>query len=209
MMTELDILKEYESYFSAVEKPQVVEIEEACYVSILGNGSPGTPDFYQKKAAIKEFVAELRERYALAHTPFSSSVVEIFYWFDEQKTGYVDIGNFYTTVDLELLQYRIAIRVPDFVSLEAIKQVAEQREDISFARDFEHFTYTAGTCVQLLHKGPFARELETLPILQNFADEHGFKRSGMHHEIHLTNFEVGQSQAHLQTILRDPVVKLN
>ncbi|MDQ0965351.1 hypothetical protein QFZ20_000754 [Flavobacterium sp. W4I14] len=202
----MNILIDYRGYFSANEKPEIVEIGEASYVSILGEGSPGTALFYQKKAAIKEFVAFLEQYYASTDFAFSSNVVEIFYWFDEKEAGYVDIGNFYTTVDLDLLKYRIAIRIPGFVKAEAIQEFG-QTCDLPFAKFFEHFTYTAGTCVQLLHKGPFAGELQTLPILQKFATENGFKKSGMHHEIHLTHFELGQSQEHLQTILRDPVIK--
>lgn len=204
----MNILNEYKDYFSANEKPEVVEIREANYVSILGEGSPGTSLFYKKKAAIKEFVAALVRHYSAMNLAFSSSVVEIFYWFDEEEVGYVDIGNFYTTVDLDLLKYRIVVRIPDFVKAETIQEI-EQTSDLPFAKDFEYFTYRAGTCVQLLHKGPFAGELQTLPLLQKFAAEHGFKKSGMHHEIHLTHFELGQSQAHLQTILRDPVIKQN
>jgi|SRR5690606_5338581 len=202
----MNILNEYKDYFSANEKPEVAEIGEANYVSILGKGSPGTALFYKKKAAIKEFVAVLEQHYAAIDLAFSSTVVEIFYWFDEEEVGYVDIGNFYTTVDLDLLKYRIVIRIPDFVKAEVIQEIGET-SNLTFAQDFERFTYTAGTCVQLLHQGPFAGELQTLPILQKFATENGFKKSGMHHEIHLTHFELGQSQEHLQTILRDPVIK--
>jgi len=202
----MDVLKEYKNYYTAKQKPDIVETDEASYVSILGEGSPGTAVFYEKKAAIKEFVAALADNYALTDLAFSSNVVEIFYWFDEEKVGYVDIGNFYTTIDLDLLKYRIVIRIPDFVKASVIQEV-RQKSDVPFAKDFEHFTYTAGTCVQLLHMGPFAGELQTLPILQKYATENGFKKSGMHHEIHLTHFELGQSQDHLQTILRDPVVK--
>lgn len=202
----MNILKEYKEYFQTNEKPEIVEIGEATYVSILGEGSPGTALFYKKKAAIKEFVAALEQHYTAINLAFSSSVVEIFYWFDEEEVGYVDIGNFYTTVDLDLLKYRIAIRIPEFVKAEAIQGIG-QTSNLPFAKDFELFTYTAGTCVQLLHKGPFAGELQTLPILQKFATENRFNKSGMHHEIHLTHFELGQSQEHLQTILRDPVIK--
>jgi hypothetical protein len=203
----MNLLQEYKNYYTAKEKPELVEIGEASYVSVLGHGNPGTTAFYQKKAAVKEFVAALAEKYSLANKPFSSNVVEIFYWFNEQKVGHIDIGNFYTTVDLNLLNYRIAIRVPDFITIGEIKQVTWERRDISFAKEFEHFIYTAGTCVQLLHKGPFAGELQTLPVLQKFATKNGYRKSGLHHEIHLTHFEFGQSQADLQTILRDPVVK--
>ncbi|CAM3425694.1 GyrI-like domain-containing protein [Sphingobacterium prati] len=202
----MNILKEYKHYYTADEKPELVEIGEVSYVSILGTGAPGTILFYQKKAAIKKFVTILEQQYAKTDFAFSSKVVEIFYWFEEEKVGYVDIGNFYTTVDLDLLLYRIVISIPAFIKAETIQEIA-QTANLPFAKDFEHFTYTAGTCVQLLHKGPFAGELQTLPILQKFATENGFKKSGMHHEIHLTPFESGQSQDHLQTILRDPVSK--
>lgn len=203
----MDILKAYKDYYTAKEQPEVVEIENANYLSILGKGSPGSPVFYEKKKAIIEFLMAMENNYAETDFAFSSHVVEIFYWFDEEKVGYVDIGNFYTTVDLDLLHYRIAIRIPDFITSEAIEQIARLRPDISFAEHFDYFSYTAGSCVQLLHKGPFAGELETLPVLQKFATDKGFKKSGMHQEIHLTHFELGQSQEHLQTILRDPIAK--
>ena len=208
-MNNLDILQKYKSYYTAKEQPEIVEIEEASYVSILGKGSPGTAIFYEKKKAIAAFVTVLEKNHAETDSAFRSSIVEIFYWFDEENVGFVDIGNFYTTVDLDLLHYRMAIRIPESITGEEIRQVAEKRQDIAFAKDVEHFTYAAGTCVQLLHVGPFAGELKTLPVLQQFATDHGFRKSGMHHEIHLTPFEIGQSQAHLQTILRDPVTKQN
>lgn len=201
----MNISKQYKNYYTAEVQPETIEVEKASYVSIPGNGSPGTAVFYEKKKAIKEFVTALENNHADTALAFSSDIVEIFYWFDEERVGYVDIGNFYTTVDLALLQYRIVIRIPDFITKEAIGQIAGQRPDISFAKEFEHFTYTAGMCVQLLHKGPFAGELETLPVLQKFASDSGLKKSGMHHEIHLTHFEFGQSQETMETILRDPV----
>jgi len=203
----MDISNEYKNYFTAKQLPEVVKIGQASYVSILGTGSPGTVVFYEKKKAINEFLTALVQTYAETDLAFLSDIVEIFYWFDEEKVGYVDIGNFYTTVDLALLRYRIAIRIPEFITSKVIEQIAKQRPDISFAKNFEHFTYTAGTCVQILHKGPFAEELKTLPVLQKFATENGLKKAGMHHEIHLTHFELGQSQEHLQTILRDPVIQ--
>ncbi|PZR27558.1 MAG: hypothetical protein DI535_10055 [Citrobacter freundii] len=201
----MNISQQYKDYFSASSQPEIVEISRASYISISGSGSPGTDAFYAKKKAIAAFAEALHSSVAHIDQAFASDIVEIFYWFDEDKVGYVDIGNFYTTVDLALLQYRIAIRIPDLITDVHIRQVAIQRKDIPFATAFERFEYTAGKSVQILHSGPFAGELETLPILQQFATANGLKKSGMHHEIHLVNFEKGQSQAHLQTILRDPV----
>lgn len=204
----MDIQQQYKDYYTASDKPEIVEIAKASYISILGSGSPGTDIFYAKKKAIAAFTEAVNSSLVDTGNAFTSNIVEIFYWFDEDEVGYVDIGNFYTTVDLTLLKYRIAIRIPEFISDQEIKAVAGQRQDIPFADAFAHFEYTAGKCVQLLHRGPFAGELETLPVLQQFATANGLKKSGMHHEIHLVNFEKGQSQTHLQTILRDPVSEI-
>ena len=40
--------------------------------------------------------------------------------YNEAETGFVDIGNFYTSVDLDLLNYRIAIRIPETITKEQI-----------------------------------------------------------------------------------------
>lgn len=207
-MNPIDLQQKYSSYYTAGESPEVVEIPEVSYVSILGEGSPGTAAFYEKKKAIKDFVSRLQEKYGGTEQAFISQVVEIFYWFDEEQTGFVDIGGFYTTVNLDQLHYRIAIRIPEYVSDKDIQEIAQRSAENPFFKDFERFTYTAGKCVQLLHAGPFAGELETLPLLQRFATANGLVKSGMHHEIHVVNFEKGQSQAHLRTILRDPVVAI-
>ena len=204
-MNALDLQEKYKSYYTAMEQPELVDISEATYVSILGEGSPGTDIFYEKKKATLHFVAELENYFADTDQAFCSNIVEIFYWFDEEQTGFVDIGNFYTTVDLDLLQYRIAIRIPEYITEQTIETAANASAKKRFARDFERFIYNAGCCVQLLHLGPFAGELQTLPLLQQFATENGLVKSGMHHEIHLVHFERGQSQSHLRTILRDPV----
>src|SRR5690606_28399035 len=148
-----DLQKKYKSYYTASEQPELVDISEANYVSILGDGSPGTDIFYEKKNAILQFVVELQKQYAETEQAFSSSIVEIFYWFDEEENGFVDIGNFYTTVDLDLLQYRIAIRIPEYITEQTIQTVAKASAKNLFANDFERFTYTAGSCVQLLHVG--------------------------------------------------------
>ncbi len=206
----MTIIKEqFKPYFTASEKPEVVEIETANYISILGNGSPGTNLFYEKKHAIKVWAAALSKHFAATDKAFESDIVEIFYWFDEDEVGYVDIGNFYTTVDLSLLQYRIVVRIPDSITAEEVNAFAKENASLPFAEELAHYSYTAGKSVQLLHKGPFANELDTLPILQKFATENGYKKHGMHHEIHITHFEKGQSQMHLKTILRDPVITIN
>ncbi|MCC9168878.1 hypothetical protein [Pontibacter harenae] len=85
----------------------------------------------------------MQKKYGGTEQAFISQVVEIFYWFDEEQTGFVDIGEFYTTVDLEQLHYRIAIRIPEYVSDKDIQEIAQRSAENPFSRDFGRFTYTA------------------------------------------------------------------
>jgi len=206
-MHTIDLPNELSSYYSAKTQPEIVQFGELNYLSIPGSGSPGTTTFYQKKKAILEFVSQLQNQFKGTEKAFKNNIVEIFYWFDA-KEGHVDIGDFYTKVDLSLLHYRIAVLIPEFVTEDDIKVTAQKSSTIAFATEFEHFTYNAGKCVQVMHLGPFAGELETLPKLQDFATLNNLVKSGMHHEIHLIHFEYGQSQEHLKTILRDPVTSI-
>jgi hypothetical protein len=207
-MDMLNLQEQYKQYYTASEEPEVVEIDEASYVSILGKGSPGTDAFYEKKYEIKRLVAQLEKRFSETEKAFRNSVVEIFYWYNENETGFINIGEFYSKVSLNLLRYRIVIRVPGYVSEKDIQAAAIESVNRKYANAFEKFTYTSGKSVQLLHVGPLAGELETLPLLEQFASGRGLKKAGMHHEIHLVNFERGENQSHLQTILRDPVTEL-
>lgn len=205
-MTPINIQEKYSNYYTASQTAEIVNFETVNYISILGNGSPGTNSFYNKKKALKDFSTQLQLQFQETEKAFENNIIEIFYWFDE-KEGFVDIGDFYTTFDLGLLHYRITIRIDDFISEEDIKMVAVESTD-TFRNQYELFTYQSGKCVQILHLGPFAGELETLPVLQKFATDNGLMKSGLHHEIHLVNFERGQNQEHLKTILRDGVRRI-
>lgn len=200
----MNLTQKYPTYYAASDSPEIIILENAHYLSILGKGSPGTDIFYEKKAAIKSFMANLQSQVEATDKAFTSSIIEIFYWYDK-KEGFVDIGNFYITLSLDLLNYRIAIRIPENITQKDINATAEKFSFIPFANEFERFSYTAGKCVQLMHSGPFIDELRTLPLLQKFATDNGLVNVGMHHEIHITPFEKGQDQTHLKTILRDAV----
>ena len=61
-----------------------------------------------------------------------------------------------------------------------------------------------GKSVQILHKGPFDKEPETLKKLTSFMEINNFKKNGHHHEIYLSDFRKTPPDK-LKTILREPV----
>ncbi len=63
-----------------------------------------------------------------------------------------------------------------------------------------------GRCVQVLHVGPYDREMETIQAMQRFVRERGLAFRGRHHEVYLSDPR-RVSGAKLRTILRHPVAK--
>lgn len=177
----------------AADEPERTTIAPATYLAISGSGPPGTDAFYAKKDAISR---------AAEHLDLAGPI-EIIYWFDPEH-GEVDIARFYWTVDLSHLRYRILVGVPDETTLPALADADDELAD-ALGFGMEVFVMDEGEVVQVMHHGPFADEDETLARLGAFADRHGLRRSGPHHEIHLDAFGPGIPQDNLRTILRDPV----
>lgn len=179
----------------AADEPETVTVPPTTYLSISGEGPPGTPEFYAKKGAIRK---------AAAHLGLAGPI-EIIYWFDPEH-GEVGIARFYWTVELSHLHYRVLLEVPDGTALPAPADTGELAEAFGFG--VEILTLNEGEVVQVMHHGPFANEEETLARLGAFADSRGLRRSGPHHEIHLDDFGPSTPQDALRTILRDPVVPM-
>ena len=104
-------------------------------------------------------------------------------------------------------EYRLLIRMPEFVSakdLDAAKESVINRKSIQQAARVEWYTMEEGTCVQMLHVGPFSTEPRSLQIIGSFTETHQLQRNGLHHEIYLSDFRKTAPEK-LKTILREPV----
>ncbi|MCM8554308.1 GyrI-like domain-containing protein [Streptomyces sp. STCH 565 A] len=180
-------------YFSAADEPETATIGAANYLSLTGDGPPGTDTFYAKKASLTHAATLLD----------AAGPVEILYWYGPEH-GEIDIAGFYSTAPLDALLYRMLIRVPADVANAGVPDEVRTATG-AYGPDLGFFSMTEGKVVQVMHHGPFAGEHETLSRLGAFADAQSLRRSGPHHEIHLDPFGPGSSQEHLRTILRDPV----
>ncbi|MCA9912180.1 MAG: GyrI-like domain-containing protein [Anaerolineae bacterium] len=67
-------------------------------------------------------------------------------------------------------------------------------------------TYHEGHAVQILHIGSYAEEAPTVQRLHDFIAEQGYKLTGKHHEIYLSNPDRVEP-ARLKTIIRQPMRK--
>lgn len=198
--------------YTGADDPEIVTVPSARFISILGQGAPGTAAFYATKALVLAAAEELRQNLGLAGAEEAPAPLEVLYW--HQHTAIrPGIADFYTAVPLEAhLHYRMLVRVPENVTRADIDRAyqalpAADRDRSGGGADL--FTLDEGQSVQVTHRGPFVNESATLERLDAFASSHGLSRRGPHHEIHLDSFEPDTPQDSLRTIIRVPVTEVD
>jgi hypothetical protein len=206
-MDKLDLTKEYRTYFTAKAKPELVTIEDAHFISIKGKGDPSAPAFAKNIEALYSTAYPIKFMYKAQNRDFTVSKLEGLWWFDENKFPGKNIKTAATEVPRSEWEYRLLIRMPDFVTADDIdkaKEIVSTKKELAMIGHIEYFTMQEGKCVQMLHVGPFSTEPESLLKIAAFTEENKLARNGLHHEIYLSDFRKTAPEK-LKTILREPV----
>ena len=206
-MDKLDLTKKYKTYYTAKTKPELVQIEVAQFISICGKGDPNDKPFSDNIEALYSTAYTLKFIYKAIEKDFVVSKLEGLWLFDEAKYAGKDMVTTSVEVPRSEWEYRLLIRLPDFVTkqeLEKAKETVLSKKGIQLAKHIEFHEMTEGKCVQMLHLGPFSTEPATLKQIQNFCETNALTKNGFHHEIYLSDFRKTESDK-LKTILREPV----
>jgi hypothetical protein len=205
-MKKLPIPEYYPRHYTATDHPEIIEVESANFISILAKGSFTDEIFYQRIALLKQAALAVINLFQDSGKGFELSVLEGLYW-NDKKYGPHTISQVFDTGPLSELNYRLMIRLPEYVTLQHIAAAKDTlgHNHKNMSKGIEFFDYQEGKCIQMLHKGPFIYEFETLGKLEQFAEENSLSKRGIHHEIYLVDFTTGSSQENLNTILREPV----
>jgi hypothetical protein len=206
-MKRLNLLKKYPHYYSSKEVPELIEVEKAKFISIHAKGSFTDKIFYDRIKALTHTAHAVKEFFENSDQAFDVSVLEGLYWYDEKNYGPISISRIYDTFPLSELEYRLMIRMPEYITPEDIDKGKEAVASThkALAANAEFFELNEGKCAQMLHVGPFDYEVETLREVESFVEKKHLIKNGLHHEIYLVDFTKVVSQEGLRTILREPV----
>lgn len=208
-MEKLDLTKQYKSYYTAARKPELVSIPPAQYIAICGKGDPSSTAFAAPIEALYATAYTIKFAYKARGKDFTVPRLEGLWWYDEKKYPGATISSAATAIPRSEWEYRLLIRLPDFVQQSAVADataVVLQKNKAALAARVTYFTMEEGSCVQMLHVGPFANEPESLQQMADYMQTHQLGRNGMHHEIYLSDFRKTAPEK-LKTILREPVRK--
>lgn len=195
-MEKLDLKKAYPEYYTAGQKPKVVNLEPYYYIMSQGQSTPEAPDFEQAIGHLYTLAYKLKFSSKAGDMDFVVPKLEGFWWVEGDKP-------FELTPRTEW-HWKLMMRMPDFIGKsdfdEAITAlVADEKLPADHKLVFEELH--EGLCLQVMHLGSYEEEGPSIEKIQRFAAQEGFEVTGKHHEIYLsdpTKTEVSK----LKTIIR-------
>lgn len=206
-----DFKKEFKEFYQPKSKPEIIEIPSMNFLAVRGKGDPNEESGEYSKAL--EMIYTISYTLKMSYkgdykiTDFFQYVVPPLegFWWQEDIKG-VDL------TDKSKFQWISVIRLPDFITKQdfnwAIEEATKKKKiDLS---KVELVSITEGLVVQMLHVGPYDREIDTVKIMEQYMLENGyeydFDEFRHHHEIYLSDPRKTVPEK-LKTIIRHPIRK--
>lgn len=205
-MSKLDLKKELKHLYNPTAKTfSIVEVPPMNFLMIDGQGDPNTSQAY-KDAVEALFSLSYTLKFMLkkgtSQLDYAVMPLEGLWWMP-------DNNHFQTETSREGWQWTSLIVQPEAVAHslveEALSVVTKKKNPPALEKiRFEQFA--EGSAAQIMHHGPFAAEAPTIVRMHKFIEEQGFKLSGKHHEIYLSDFR-RTAPDKLKTVVRQPFTR--
>lgn len=214
-MGKFDYKKEYKDLYQPKTKPSIIEIPEMIFIAIDGKGDPNTSDEYKEALEILyglSFTIKMSKMSGTQPEGYFEYVVPPL-----EGLWYVDDAKFDGTniTDKSRFCWISMIRQPEFVTEKVFENAKnalakKKRElDLSKARLMK---MTEGLCVQIMHKGAYDNEPESIAKIREFAEKSGYTEdisdTRFHHEIYLSDPRRCATE-NLKTVIRHPIRRNN
>ncbi len=194
---KVDLYKQHAREYVTPRMPVLVTVGPAQYLAVDGQGEPGGSAFTSRIGLLYNMAFTIKMARKFAGRDYAVSKLEGLWWREKGDAGH----------DPSTWRWTLMIRVPAFITAadrtRALKTLAERGKDPAVA-DVTLLKLTEGSCVQMLHAGPYDREAESIDKMRDLATRSGRTFSGKHHEIYLSDPRRVPA-ARLRTILRQPI----
>ncbi|MDI6800362.1 MAG: GyrI-like domain-containing protein [Actinomycetota bacterium] len=201
-MEKIDYKKELkELYNSSVKEVSLVDVPKMNFLMIDGSGDPNTAKSFSEALealfslsyAIKFMIKKGKEALDFAVMP-----LEALWWADDvMKFAAGKKDDWYWTV---------MVMQPGFVTEAQVKEAmgeVKKKKELPALELVRFESFTEGKAAQIMHIGPFSEEGPTIERVHRFIKDNGFKLSGKHHEIYLSDTRRTAPEK-WKTIIRQP-----
>ncbi len=196
---KLNLTKEYKPYYTAKTTPEIIEVEEAQFLTIQGKGAPQGDEFMAKLGALYPLAYGIKMLMKKEGKDFAVAKLEGLWWTESNKP--------FMEVSREEWHWKLLIRQPEFVTQEIFEKAKNEvvkNKGIELTNEVKFEKIKEDKCVQVLHIGPYSAETESWEKIIKLMKEKNLVENGLHHEIYLSDPRKVAPEK-MRTILRQPV----
>ncbi|MBF0539584.1 MAG: GyrI-like domain-containing protein [Nitrospirae bacterium] len=201
-MEKIDLKKTLKYlYHPSATVVETVDVPEMNFLMIDGSGNPNTTEAF-KNSIESLFSLSYTLKFMSKKLPMAKDYtvmpLEGLWWTQGDQ---FDIQN------KDAWQWTLMVMQPEYVTRalfeEAVVQ-AKKKKSVALLYDVRFESLHEGLCAQIMHKGPFSNESQTIEILHSFIKEKGYVPVGKHHEVYLSDPRKALPE-NMKTVLRHPV----
>ena len=204
-MSEYDWKKELKYLYSPGKNIGIVKVPKMCYIMINGAGDPNTNPIFQNAIEVL-YGLSYTIRFSLKNSgrqAYPVPPLEGLFWADDMSV-FMEHPE-----DKSTWAWTLMISQPIFVTKEdfekALESIVKKKKDERY-REARFEEFEEGDSVQVLYTGPYSGEGPTILEMHKYIENHGWKLSGKHHEIYMSDARRVTSDK-LKTVIRQPFTK--
>lgn len=214
-MEKLDYKKVYKELYTPPKTPSVIEVPRIQYLTVQGKGNPNDENGeYQEAVELLygvSYTIKFSSKNGLQLEGYFDYMVpplEGLWWTERSEVEFEDKKDFC---------WISMIRQPEFVTAETLRRAGEELKKKKPYLPLEKLklqSFTEGKCVQLMHRGSYDSEPESIAKAEAYMEGRGLEYDlgtvtpegyiRRHHEIYLSDPNRCRPE-NLKTVLRFPV----
>jgi hypothetical protein len=204
-MGKVDVKRELKLPYQPPSKVVVrIDVPAMNFLMVDGEGDPNTSQQF-KDAVETLYPLSYTLKFLVKKGPkaidYGVMPLEGLWWSDDMST--------FTAGDKSKWKWTLMIMQPKYITRDlvevAILEVGNKKNPAALPKArFEAFS--EGLAAQTMHIGPFSDEGPAVQRVHDFIDSCGYKRSGKHHEIYLSDIRKAEPKK-WKTIIRQPMVR--
>lgn len=207
-MPKIDYKKDDKQLYLPKATPALIDVPAITFLMVDGQGDPNG-EAYQRAVSllyILSYTIKMKGKQLPGYCDYTVFPLEGLWWIDGCVFDFAQRDNW---------RWTSMIRQPDFVTPAvlawAIELARKKHPDADYA-NVRLETFTEGLCVQMMHKGPYATEPETVEAMRAYMAQNGLVDAitftdRKHHEIYLSDPNKVAPEKR-NTVLRHPVERL-
>lgn len=199
-MSKVDLKKDLKHLYSPSKKDfGMVDVPPMPFLMVDGAGPPGSPEYVEAVQALYSVAYPLK---FLSKNEAGKDFVVM----PLQGLWWAENMDAYTLGNRDEWLWTMMILQPDWITEAMVTAAIEQtrkKKDLPGLDKVRFETYHEGKAAQILYLGPYADEGPTIAALHDFIEGQGYRLSGKHHEIYLS--DPGRTVPEkLKTVIRQP-----